>query len=95
MRLRRFYSPLPQGYPSRELDAWAGRAKDWAKGGAPADLALVAPAAEKTPRDVFLYVISGDKVRNPAAAMAPANVLPSPVAISTTSPASMRNAPSS
>ena len=59
-----------QGYPAKELDAWAGRAKDWAKGTAPADLELVAPAAEKAPRDVFLYVISGDKVRNPAAAMA-------------------------
>jgi uncharacterized protein YecE (DUF72 family) len=59
-----------QGYPARELDAWAERAKAWAKGGTPADLELVAPAAEKTPRDVFLYVISGDKVRNPAAAMA-------------------------
>ncbi|CAD5272619.1 conserved hypothetical protein [Bosea sp. 62] len=58
------------GYPAKQLDAWAGRAKDWAKGGAPDDLELVAPAAEKTPRDVFLYVISGDKVRNPAAAMA-------------------------
>ncbi len=59
-----------QGYSAKELDAWAGRAKDWAKGIAPADLELVAPAAEKAPRDVFLYVISGDKVRNPAAAMA-------------------------
>ena len=59
-----------QGYPAKDLDAWAGRAKDWAKGTAPADLELVAPAAEKAPRDVFLYVISGDKVRNPAAAMA-------------------------
>ena len=59
-----------QGYPAGELDAWAGRAKDWARGGAPEDLELVAPAAEKAPRDVFLYVISGDKVRNPAAAMA-------------------------
>jgi uncharacterized protein YecE (DUF72 family) len=59
-----------QGYPAKELDAWAGRATDWAKGGAPDDLELVAPAAETAPRDVFLYVISGDKVRNPAAAMA-------------------------
>lgn len=60
----------PLGYPGEHLDAWAGRAKDWAKGGAPADLELVASAADRTPRDVFLYVISGDKVRNPAAAMA-------------------------
>lgn len=60
----------PQGYPAKQLDAWAARAGDWAKGGMPEDLELVAPAADKAPRDVFLYVISGDKVRNPAAAMA-------------------------
>jgi hypothetical protein len=28
------------------------------------------PAAARTNRDVFLYVISGFKIRNPAAAMA-------------------------
>jgi uncharacterized protein YecE (DUF72 family) len=60
----------PQGYPDAELDAWAKRAQAWAKGGVPDDLETVAPAAAKTPRDVFLYVISGGKVRNPAAAMA-------------------------
>jgi len=59
-----------EGYPAAQLDAWAGRAKAWAKGGAPKDLALLTPAATSTPRDVFLYVISGAKVRNPAAAMA-------------------------
>ena len=32
--------------------------------------APVATAAETTPRDVFLFVISGEKERNPAAAMA-------------------------
>jgi uncharacterized protein YecE (DUF72 family) len=60
----------PRGYPDGELDAWAKRARAWAQGGAPEDLETIAPAAAKTPRDVFLYVISGDKVRNPAAAMA-------------------------
>jgi uncharacterized protein YecE (DUF72 family) len=60
----------PKGYPDAELDAWAKRAQAWAKGGVPDDLETVAPAAAKTPRDVFLYVISGGKVRNPAAAMA-------------------------
>ncbi len=60
----------PKGYADATLDEWAKRAKAWAKGGTPADLESLAPAAEATPRDVFLYVISGAKVRNPAAAMA-------------------------
>jgi len=43
----------PKGYSDAELDAWAKRAKGWAADG----------------RDVFLYVISGAKQHNPAAAM--------------------------
>jgi uncharacterized protein YecE (DUF72 family) len=61
----------PLGYPAKVLDGWAKRAKAWSEGGVPADLDTASPvAAEKVGRDVFLYVISGDKVRNPAAAMA-------------------------
>lgn len=60
----------PKGYSDKQLDGWAARARAWAQGEAPTDLETVAPAAGKTPREVFLYVISGDKVRNPAAAMA-------------------------
>lgn len=59
----------PAGYPSAALDAWAARARTWAEGGAPSDLDTVASPAERVPRDVFLYVISGAKHRNPAAAM--------------------------
>ena len=44
----------PKGYSEAELDAWAKRAKAWAADG----------------RDVYLYVISGAKQHNPAAAMA-------------------------
>ncbi len=59
------------GYAPKALDAWVTRARDWAKGGAPGDLATVGPRKpEKTGREVFLYVISGFKERNPAAAMA-------------------------
>jgi uncharacterized protein YecE (DUF72 family) len=58
------------GYPPAALDAWVARAKAWAAGGTPDDLEAVTPAAEATPREVFLYVISGAKARNPAAAMA-------------------------
>jgi uncharacterized protein YecE (DUF72 family) len=60
----------PLGYGAAALDGWAARARSWAAGGAPGDLALVAPAAGIVPRDVFLYVISGAKARNPAAARA-------------------------
>lgn len=59
------------GYAPKALDAWAARAKLWASGGAPDDLATVTkPSPGTTSRDVFLYVISGHKERNPAAAMA-------------------------
>lgn len=58
------------GYAAAALDAWAARAGTYAVGGVPKDLQSVSEApAENTPRDVFLYVISGDKVRNPLAAM--------------------------
>lgn len=59
-----------QGYPPAALDLWAERARDWAAGGLPRGLPAVADPPPATPRDVFLYVISGAKVRNPAAAMA-------------------------
>jgi uncharacterized protein YecE (DUF72 family) len=59
------------GYSKARLDLWAERAKTWASGGVPEGLETVdkkKPA--KTSRDVFLYIISGFKERNPAAAMA-------------------------
>ncbi|HNB27606.1 MAG TPA: DUF72 domain-containing protein [Alphaproteobacteria bacterium] len=59
------------GYAPKALEAWVKRAQDWAKGGAPGDLDSVGPRKpQKAGRDVFLYVISGFKERNPAAAMA-------------------------
>ena len=58
------------GYSKAALEKWAVRARDWSKGGAPKDLPLVAKPAAKAPRDVFLFVISGAKARNPAAAQA-------------------------
>jgi uncharacterized protein YecE (DUF72 family) len=58
------------GYSNKTLDLWVERARQWASGGAPADLETVAPQEAKTGRDVFLYIISGFKERNPAAAMA-------------------------
>jgi uncharacterized protein YecE (DUF72 family) len=59
------------GYAPKALDLWAKRARTWADGGAPDDLATIAgPAPAKAKRDVFIYMISGAKVRAPAAAMA-------------------------
>jgi uncharacterized protein YecE (DUF72 family) len=61
----------PLGYAKADLDRWVDRARKLASGTVPADLATVGEAAKtKTGRDVFLYVISGFKARNPAAAMA-------------------------
>ncbi|BBK42221.1 hypothetical protein STVA_22410 [Allostella vacuolata] len=57
------------GYPPKALDRWAERARAWAAGQAPDGLETVAPVEAGPPRDVFLYVISGHKVANPAAAM--------------------------
>ena len=61
----------PAGYADKALDAWSARARSWAAGAAAKDLETVGstPAA-KVGRDVFLYVISGFKQHNPAAAMA-------------------------
>jgi uncharacterized protein YecE (DUF72 family) len=53
-RIQTAREDLERGYAEADLDRLADRARDWAKGG----------------RDVFLYFISGAKVRNPAAAMA-------------------------
>ena len=59
------------GYPSAALARWARRAETWADGGAPDALPLLTkPPAAPPGREVFLYVISGFKTRNPAAAMA-------------------------
>jgi uncharacterized protein YecE (DUF72 family) len=64
-------SSIKTGYATAALDAWATRARLWAKGAMPDDLHYVqAPKKTSTPRDVFIYFISSAKERNPAAAMA-------------------------
>lgn len=61
----------PLGYSADGLDLWGRRARAWAVGLVPEGLEAVCPQdADHVARDVFLYVISGGKVRNPAAAMA-------------------------
>ena len=61
----------PKGYSDAELVTWANRARHWAEGRTPPDLGntLLAEPAKETPREVFLFVISGFKERNPHAAM--------------------------
>lgn len=53
-RIQTAAEDLPNGYPDAELDRLATQARAWAEGG----------------REVFLFFISGAKVRNPAAAQA-------------------------
>ena len=62
---------VEQGYDEKTLDLWTKRARDWAAGGTPKGLETIGkPAAATTPRDVYLYVISGFKAHNPAAGIA-------------------------
>jgi uncharacterized protein YecE (DUF72 family) len=58
------------GYAKPAIAQWAKRAKVWAEGGSPKDLPLLAKAHPKIPRDVFVFVISGAKAKNPSAAQA-------------------------
>jgi uncharacterized protein YecE (DUF72 family) len=59
------------GYSDKALDAWAARVRAWASGAAVDGLDCVEPRrADGRARDVYLYVISGHKLRNPAAAQA-------------------------
>ncbi len=57
------------GYSDAALDRWVEAARIWAAGDTPKGMDLVAAPPECTPRDVYLYVISGHKVSNPTAAM--------------------------
>jgi uncharacterized protein YecE (DUF72 family) len=68
-RLERCQESETAGYAPAALDLWAARCRDWAAGRQPSDLPAATPLEAK-PRDCFVYVISGAKVRAPAAAMA-------------------------
>ena len=59
------------GYSASALDLWVERARCWSQGGVPESLETVGSAGVgPVARDVYLYVISGHKVANPAAAQA-------------------------
>ncbi|GAA4339096.1 DUF72 domain-containing protein [Pigmentiphaga soli] len=70
-RLMASRASLKTGYRAAELDAWAGRARAWARGAEPDDLPRVEPARPGgAARDVFVFFINGAKERAPAAAQA-------------------------
>ncbi len=71
-RLQRASEKIGTGYAPKALDEWARRARLWAEGKAPDDLATLTPPEAKPPkqRDVFIYMINGFKPKAPAAAMA-------------------------
>jgi uncharacterized protein YecE (DUF72 family) len=77
MRLQRTEERVATGYTSRALKQWAERAQTYETGSAPDDLPALAKAPavkaktkKESKRDVFVYFISGAKVRAPAAAEA-------------------------
>jgi uncharacterized protein YecE (DUF72 family) len=60
----------PTGYAPAALDRWRDIARDWAAGRSPEGLPYVADPAPVRPRDTFIFMINGAKVRAPHAAMA-------------------------
>jgi uncharacterized protein YecE (DUF72 family) len=62
---------IETGYDAKALDRWAKIATSWAAGHQPEGLPYVAKqTAAKQPRDCFIFMINGAKVRAPAAAQA-------------------------
>ena len=58
------------GYTPGELDRWAMAARRWAEGGTADGLPLLADPPARTPRETFVFFISGAKIRAPHGAMA-------------------------
>ena len=69
-RLQRCVEEEKEGYKAAALDRWAEVAKDWASGTSPAGFDYCAEKPAPAARDVFLFFISGAKVRAPMAAQA-------------------------
>ena len=70
LRLQTTSADEVSGYDAATTDAWAQRLNDLAAGGTARDLPMIATAPKVEPRDVFAYMISGAKEKNPAAARA-------------------------
>jgi uncharacterized protein YecE (DUF72 family) len=69
-RLQSAREEEPSGYDAAALDRWASTAKGWAAGESPAGLPYNAAAAPVQPRETYVFMINGAKVRAPQAAMA-------------------------
>ncbi len=70
-RMMRTDASLPLGCTPQVLDGLAACARAWRSGAEPTGLPRVEPApAVTSPRDVFMFFISGAKEKAPAAAMA-------------------------
>ena len=69
-RLQRSRGDVETGYPAAEIDRWAAVAQAWARGESPRGFAYAAPPPEPRPRETYVFFISGEKARNPAAARA-------------------------
>jgi uncharacterized protein YecE (DUF72 family) len=69
-RLQGTKEEVPTGYTPDELDRWAAVARGWATGGSPAGLPYVAEAPPPQPREAYVFMIAGAKVRAPQAAIA-------------------------
>jgi uncharacterized protein YecE (DUF72 family) len=69
-RLQRSRGDVETGYPAAEIERWAQVAKSWARGESPAGFPYAATPPEPRPRETYVFFISGEKARNPAAAQA-------------------------
>jgi uncharacterized protein YecE (DUF72 family) len=69
-RLQRSRGDVATGYPLDEIDRWAEIAKRWARGESPEGFPYAAKPPEARPRETYVFFISGEKPRNPAAAEA-------------------------
>jgi uncharacterized protein YecE (DUF72 family) len=69
-RLQRAAADEPIGYPDAEIDRWAETARSWSRGESPSGLPTLAEPLPVTPRETYIFFISGAKERNPLAARA-------------------------
>jgi uncharacterized protein YecE (DUF72 family) len=70
-RLQGTREAIETGYTKDEIKTWGARARAWEKGEVPKGLPRIDEhSPKKGKRDVFVYMISGAKVRAPAAARA-------------------------
>ncbi len=60
----------PTGYSPDALDRWAEIARAWAAGESPEGLPYIAEPASTEPRETYIFMINGAKLRAPAAAIA-------------------------